>query len=130
MKLSEEEIKQKHARQRDHCNPVTLLPYEYVWRCISCGFKIMNRKQEITKTQRKRINFINRLKYAEQKVFCIFIDVYKINKGDIYDKIYEVLSTLKNKELKLNNILSEKIEDMSDYPDFEQDYYSRTAVGI
>ena len=40
------------------------------------------------------------MKYAEQKIFCICIDLYKIYEGDDYDKIYEVLSTLKNKKLK------------------------------
>ena len=43
----------------------------------------------------KKINFINRLKYAEQKIFCICIEVYKIYDGDDYDEIYKVLSTLK-----------------------------------
>ena len=28
-------------------------------------------KKELSKIQRKRINFINRLKYAEHKIFCI-----------------------------------------------------------
>ena len=31
------------------------------------------------------------------------MDVYKIYEGDDYDKIYEVLSRLKNKKLKINN---------------------------
>ena len=38
---------------------------------------------------------MNRLKYAEFKKFCICIDVYKIYEGNDYDKICEVLSTLK-----------------------------------
>ena len=46
----------------------------------------------------KKINFMNRLKYAEQKRFCICIDVYKIYEGDDYDEIYKVLSTLKIKK--------------------------------
>ena len=44
----------------------------------------------------KKINFINRLKYAEQKIFCICVDVYKIYEGYDYDETYKVLSTLKN----------------------------------
>ena len=39
--------------------------------------------------------FINRLKYVEQKLFCICIDVYKNYKGDLFDKINETLSTMK-----------------------------------
>ena len=75
-----------------------------------------------SKIKRKKINFINRLKYAEQKIFCICIDVYKIYEGDDYDKIYKVFSTLKNKKLKINNILIEKYKNMIVNPDFEQDY--------
>ena len=36
------------------------------------------------------MNFINRLKYAEQKIFCICVDVYQIYEGDDYNKIFEV----------------------------------------
>ena len=56
--------------------------------------------------------------------------MYKIYEGDDYNKIYEVLSTLKNKNSKKNNILIEKYKDMLENPDFEQDYWSRTAEGI
>ena len=39
-------------------------------------------------------------------MFCICIYVYKIYEGFGYDKLYEVLSTLKNKKIKnkQNNI--------------------------
>ena len=84
-----------------------LLPYEYEWTCFSCGFNINKNKHELSKIQRKKINFINRLKYAEQKIFCICIDVYKIYEGGDYDEIYKVLSTLKNKKLKINYNLIE-----------------------
>ena len=50
--------------------------------------------------------------------------------GNDYDEIYKVLSTLKNKKLKINNILIEKYKDMIKNPDFEQNYWSRTAKGI
>ena len=70
------------------------------------------------------------MKYAEQKIFCICIDVYKTYEGDDYDEIYEVLSTLKNKKLKINKILIEKYKNMLENPKFEQDYWSRTATGI
>ena len=70
------------------------------------------------------------MKYAEQKIFCICIDVYKINEDDDYDEIYKILSTLKNKKLKINNTLIEKYKDMLLNPDFEQTYWSRTATGI
>ena len=77
----------------------------------------------------KKINFISRLKYAEVEIFSIRVDVYKIYEGNDYDKIYEVLSTLKNRKLKINNILFEKLKNVIENPDFEQDHWSRTAEG-
>ena len=120
----------KFEKNAKHCNRNILLPYEYEFTCFSCGYNVIKRKHELSKIQRKRINFINRLKYAEHKTFCICIDVYKTFEGDDNDKIYEVLSTLKNKKLKINNILIEKYKDMIINHDFEQDFYSRTAMGI
>ena len=70
------------------------------------------------------------MKYAEEKIFCICIDVYKIYEGIDYDKINEVLSTLKNEKLKLNNILIEKTKDMLENPNFEQNNYSITSTGV
>ena len=67
----------------------------------------------------KKINFINRLKFAEEKIFCICRDVHKICEGNDYDEIYKVLSTLKNKKLKINNTLIEKYKNMLENPDFE-----------
>ena len=37
MELTEDEIIQKYAKKRLHCNRNMLLPYEYEWTCISCG---------------------------------------------------------------------------------------------
>ena len=76
------------------------------------------------------INFINRLKYAEVKIFSICVNLYKIFESDDYDNIYEVLSTLKKKNLKVNNTLIEKYIDMLKNPDFEQNKYSLTSTGI
>ena len=42
------------------------------------------------------------------------------NEGNDYDKLYEVLSTLKNKKLKINNTLIEKYKNLLENPDFEQ----------
>ena len=84
----------------------------------------------LLKFTNKKINFIIRLKYAEQKIFCIRIDVPKTYESDEFDQLYQVLSTVKNKKLKLKNILTEKYKDMLENPDFEQDYWSRTAIGI
>ena len=97
MELTEDEIIEKHGKHCVHCNQKTLLPYEYEITCFSCGYNVSKRKHELSKIQRKKLNFTNRLKYAEVKLFSICVDVYKIYEGDDYDKIYEVLSTLKNK---------------------------------
>ena len=130
MELTEDEIIQKYAKNCGHCKRNTLLPYEYEFTCFSCGFNVNKRKHELSKIQRKKINFIIRLKYAEVKIFCICINVYKIYESDDYDEIYKVLSTLKNIKLKINDTLKEIYTDMLLNPNFEQKYWTRTAKGI
>ena len=65
-----------------------------------------------------------------RKIFCICVDVYKVYEDNNYDKFYKVLSKLRNKKLKMNNILIEECKNMLENPDFEQDYWSRAAIGI
>ena len=132
MNLTEVEIIQKYAKNCGHCNRKTLLPYEYEFTCIACGYNVNKRKHEfeLSKIQRKKINIINRFKYAEQKIFCICKYVYKTYEGDNYDVIFKVLSTLKNKKLKINNTLIEIYKDMLENPDFEQNYWSQKAQGV
>ena len=84
MELTEDEIIQKYAERCGHCNRNTLLPYEYEFTCFSCGYNVNKRKTQLSKFQRKQINFINRLKYAEVKIFSICVDVYKIYEADDY----------------------------------------------
>ena len=98
MELTEDQIIEKHGKRCGHCNRKTLLPYEYEYTCFSCGYNVIKRKHELSKIQRKKRNFINRLKYADVKRFSICVDVYKIYEGDDFDKKFEVLSTLKNKK--------------------------------
>ena len=95
-------------------------------------FMWIQRRQTKTRTLKntKKKFFINRLNYSEEKIFCICIDVYKNYEGDDYDKIFEVLSTLKNKKFEINNILNEIKKDMLKHPNFEQNFWSRTAEGI
>ena len=61
---------------------------------------LLNENINSLKFNEKKIKFINRLKYAEQKLICICTDVYERYESDDYDKIYEVLTTLNNKKLK------------------------------
>ena len=70
------------------------------------------------------------MKYAEVKKFSICVDVYKIYEGDDFDKVYEVLSTLKIKKLKINNTIIEIYKNMLLNPNFEQNKYSLTSTGI
>ena len=68
---------QKNAKNCGHCKRSTLLPYENEFTCFSCGYNVNKRKHELSEIQRKKNDFLNGLKYAEQKLFCICIDVYK-----------------------------------------------------
>ena len=65
-----------------------------------------------------------------KKTFCICIEVYQLYECNDYNKIYEVLSTLKITKLKIKIIFVEKYKDMLENPIFEQDHWSRTAEGI
>ena len=49
------------------------------------------------KYKEKRTNFLNQLKYAEQKIFSICIDVYKIYEGDDFNEMYKTSTLKKNK---------------------------------
>ena len=75
MEITEDQINEKYAKQCRHCNWNTLIPYENEFTCISCGYNVLKRKHELSKFQREKINFIIFLKYAELKIFCIFVDV-------------------------------------------------------
>ena len=130
MELTEDEIIQNYAKRCGRCNRSFLLPYEDEFTCFSCGYNVNKRKHELSKIQRKKINFINRLKYAEVKIFSICVNLYKVYEGDDFDELYKVLSTLKNKKLKINNILIEKYRNMLENSDFEQNFWSETATGV
>ena len=90
----------------------------------------LNESLNSLKHNGKKIVFLSRKKYAELKMFCICVDAYKIYEGDDSDNLYEVLSTLKIENIKINNILVEKYKDMLENPHFEQKYYSRTADDV
>ena len=66
---------------------------------------------------------INALKYAEHSLFCKCVGVYKNYEGIDYDKIYEVLSTLKIKKLKINKILIATYKNMLEYPNTPKSIY-------
>ena len=130
MEITEDEIIQKYGKRCGHCNRNTLLPYECEFTCFSCGFNVNTHKHELSKIKLKKINFLNRLKYAEVKIFSICVDVYRIYDSDEYDNLYEVLTTLKNEKLEINNTLIEIYKIMLENCVFEQKYWSKTATGV
>ena len=70
------------------------------------------------------------MKYGEVRKFSICVDLYKIYEGDDYNEIFKILSTLKNKKLKVNNTIIEICKEMLLNPNFEQNCWSKTANGI
>ena len=74
-------------------------------------------------------NFINRLKYAEVKIFSKCVDVYNIYEGDDFDEMYKNLVLLKDKKLKINKTLIEIYRDLLNNLKFEQNKYSITSTG-
>ena len=75
MELTEDPIIEKYAKLCVHCGRIMLLPYEHEWTCFSFGYNLIKRKNELSKSSKKKIKFINRLKYAEHKNFCICVEV-------------------------------------------------------
>ena len=51
MILTADEIIEKYSKRCGHCNRNTLLPDEYEFTCIVCGFNVNKRKHELSKTQ-------------------------------------------------------------------------------
>ena len=120
MEITEHEFIQRYAEKCGHCTRNTLLPHEYEFTCFSCGYNVSNASMNSVKYNVKKTNFISRLKNAELQKLCICVDVYKNYKDIDYNKTYDVLSTLKNKKLKISNIINEKYKDMLEKPDFER----------
>ena len=59
MELNEDQVFEKYAKNCGHCKRDTLLPHEYEYTCFSCGYSVNKRKHELSKIQKKKINFIN-----------------------------------------------------------------------
>ena len=62
MELTEDQIIEKNAKNFGHCNRNTLLPYEYEFTCIACGYNVNKRKHELSKIQRKKIKLYKSLR--------------------------------------------------------------------
>ena len=93
-----------------HFTRNTFPPYEYELTCFLCGYNVLKRKNEL-KISRKKISLINRSNFAQHKIYCICIAVYKNYEGEDFSEIFSFLSKLKNK-LKIKNELIEKHKNM------------------
>ena len=71
MKLSEDAIIEKYARQCKYCLQKTSLPYEYEWSSISCKFNLIKKNTNLLKYNEKK-TFITRIKYAENKLLYLY----------------------------------------------------------
>ena len=69
MELTEDQIIEKYGKQCGHCNRKCLSPNEYEWTCVSFGYNVIKRKNELSKIQRKKKNFIKRLNMLKTKFF-------------------------------------------------------------
>ena len=105
MEVTQDEVIKKYGTLCKPCNRKCLKPYEYERTCFGCGYNKIERKNELSKNSRNKIIFINRQIYAEHKIFCICIEVYKTYEDSDCDKKVEPLPELKNKKLKIDNIL-------------------------
>ena len=127
MELTKDQKIKKYGKKCMNCSLKTLFPYKFEYTSVSCGNNVIKRKKELTKKQRKKTSFINRLKYAELKTFCNCEDVYKLYECEDFDKVYEALSKL-GKKLKIKNELIAEYKKANKFPDFKQNYHSRLAV--
>ena len=107
MKLAEHDIIQKYGKNCPSCNRNNFLPYAYEWTCLSCNYVIRKQTNNLTKNQRKRQTFASRLEYSEKNILAICFDVMQIYSGDDYNKMFDVLSCLKNKNLYIKKELIE-----------------------
>ena len=101
MNLSEDEVIEIYAKQCFHLIEIHYYHTNKNGLAFNVATMLFNENINPLKINEKKIKFINRLKNAEHNLICICIDVYEIYESDDYDKIYEVLTSLNNKKLKL-----------------------------
>ena len=54
---------------------------------------LQNRRKELLKFQRRKLNFIYRSEYAKKLIICIGFDADRLYNGDNTDKLTECLTT-------------------------------------
>ena len=55
MSLTKDENIQKYGKNCGHCNRLTLLPYDYEFTRVSCGYNVIKRRHKLSKKQRKKL---------------------------------------------------------------------------
>ena len=115
------------------CGRNFLIEYEYEFTCFVCGFNIIKPKSQLSKLQiKKRINFNGRLKYANNKIISISMEIETLMRDDDekedLDRLATYLTLIKRKKLYVNETILRKFYEMSD--DFEVNPLSRGAIGI
>ena len=115
MELTEDQILENNGKQCKHCKRSTLPPFEYGVTCIPCGYNVKKRKKNIVKIQGKKMNFINRRKYAKHKILWNCIGGRKTYQSNDFDEIYWTLSEINNKNLKNENVLIKNYKDMKKF---------------
>ena len=128
MILTDDEIIQKYGKICPSCNRNTMLPYAYEWTCLICKMNIIKSKNELTLSQRKKLTFASRIKYAEQKIITIATDIIQIYDGYDYNKMLEVLSQIKNKKLNIKKDLIKYYNEMD--PNYQQTQISLSQKNI
>ena len=119
----------KYDKLLIHCLQNTFLPFEYEWTCNSCGYNVNNKNSTHKNTAKKRQILLPKKNMLNGKKF-ICIDVYLLYEDDDFQIFFEKLSELKGNKLKIKDELTEKYKNVSEFPNFGQEYYSKTAKGI
>ena len=57
MQLTEDEIIPKYAKHCDYFRKNTLLPYEYEFTCIVCGYIVIKRKNEKNFKEKNKFSY-------------------------------------------------------------------------
>ena len=69
MQLSEEEAIEKYGTHCKHSGRNMLLPYENGRTCFSCGYNVIKRKHELTKSHEKTLIILIDYKIPNTKNF-------------------------------------------------------------
>ena len=54
MELSEDEMNKKNGTLCKHCDRNKLLPFEYESTCFGCGYNLIKRKHDLSKSSKKK----------------------------------------------------------------------------